>query len=345
MVNLTRASNELFSRPEDERFESLMLLHQHCQSLKSRCTRIKVAGSEFRPAVDLGDLALRINGHEPLRLNDWSFSQLCSIAGVAKETLNRLRPDTAASVLAETMAQRTDDESDLQALVLDNRLVRTVNGERYKRLWNADVLAMLLEYAVDFTPPQKGFNGATGLYAGEQDMFCFLIDPNGWAEIQGEAFAPGFFVWNSEVGKRTIGVSTFWFQAICQNHIVWDATEVVEFTRKHTGRVRESLTEIRGIIEALVAKRDQRMDGFARVIANAMTTTYGQDADEVQKLLAQAGFTRSLATRAAELAQQKGRFTIWSVVDALTQLTRELKFAGDRAGADEKASALLALAA
>ena len=41
---------------------------------------------------------------------------------------------------------------------------------------------MLKEYATDFTPPQVGFNGATGLYCGEQDLFCFLIDPAGWAE-------------------------------------------------------------------------------------------------------------------------------------------------------------------
>jgi hypothetical protein len=345
MVNLTQANRELFSRPEDERFETLVDLHQHCQSLKSRSQRLKTPGTEFRPTTDLGDLALRINGHEPYRMNDWSFSQLCAVAGVAKETLNRLRPETAAGVLAETLSQRTDEETDLQALVLDNRIMRAINGERYKRLWNGDVTTMLLEYAVDFTPPQEGFNGATGIYAGEQDMFCFLIDPNGWTEINGEPFAPGFFVWNSEVGKRTVGVSTFWFQAICQNHIVWDACNVTEFTRKHTGKVRESLAEIRGIIEALVAKRDERKDGFARVIAKAMETTYGHDAEEVQKLLAQAGFTRALAKRAAELAQAKGRFSLWSVVDALTQLARELKFAGDRTDADERASALLTLAA
>jgi hypothetical protein len=278
VVNLTQASRELFARPEDERFETLAELHQHCQGIKTRSQRLKSAGNEFRPTINLGNVALKIDGYDPHHLNDWSFSQLCGIAGVAKDTLNRLRPETAAQVLGETLAQRTDEENDLQALVFDHRTVRAVNSERYKRLWNADVTTILLEYAVDFTPPQQGFNGATGIYAGEQDMFCFLIDPTGWTEIGGEAFAPGFFVWNSEVGKRTIGVSTFWFQAVCQNHIVWDATEVVEFTRKHTGRVRESLSEIRGAIEALVQKRDQRKDGFAQVIAKAMETAYGKDA-------------------------------------------------------------------
>ena len=45
-------------------------------------------------------------------------------------------------------------------------------------------------------------------------MFVFLIDPTGWAEIEGQTFAPGFFIWNSEVGKRSLGIQTFWFQAI-----------------------------------------------------------------------------------------------------------------------------------
>lgn len=344
MPNLTRASTELFKRPPDERFESLATLSRFCEDAKDRSRRLKEPSPEFRPVLDDGAVCLKVNGYPPARLNDWSFSQLCQIAGAAKETLNRLRPETAIQVLDETLRQRTDEEMDLQALIYDGTLVRSVNGGHYRRLWNADLVGMLQEFAVDFTLPQKGFNGATGLYAGEQDLFCFLIDPNGWVEIEGEAFAPGFFVWNSEVGKRTVGISSFWFQKICQNHIVWDAVDVVEVARKHTGRVRESLGAIREVIETLVAKRDERKDGFASVIAKAMATRYGQDADEVATLLAKAGFTKALAQQATKVAETRGAFTVWSVVDALTQLARELSFAGSRADADQKASALLALA-
>lgn len=346
MANLAHANQELFRRPADECFESLADLHRHCLQSKERSRRIKEPGSEFRPVLKEGQLALKINGHEPHRLNDWSFSQLCSLAGVGRDTLNRLRPATAVQVFSETLGQRTDDETELQALVFDNTLIRAINGERYKRLWSADLVAMLMEFATDFTPPQKGFNGATGLYAGDQDMFCFMIDPAGWTEIGGEAFAPGFFVWNSEVGRRTVGVSTFWFQAVCQNHIVWDAVDVVEFTRKHTGKVHNSFAEIRAAIETLVVNRDERKDGFARVVAKAMETTYGDDAEEVQKLLAKAGFTRQMAKLASELAQEQGCFTIWSVVDALTRIARdEAKYAGSRNEADQQAASLLALAA
>lgn len=345
MTQLTRAHQELYCRPEDERFETLIDLHRHCQSLKDRSYRIKEPGTEFHPVFEQGHVALKIDGNNPLALNDWSFSQVCSLSGVAKDTVTRLQPQTAAQVLSETLPHRVDEETDLQALVIDNSTIRAVTGGTYRRLWSADLTTLLLEFATDFSPPQRGFNGATGLYAGEQDLFCFMIDPTGWAEIGGEAFAPGFFVWNSEVGKRTVGISTFWFQAVCQNHIVWDATEVIEWTRKHTGKVKDSLGEIRSVIEALVQKRDERKDGFAKVIANAMQTSYGTDAEDVQKLLAKGGFTKTVAKRAAEIAQRRGLFTIWSIVDALTQLARETKHAGSRTEADQKASALLALAA
>jgi hypothetical protein len=120
---------------------------------------------------------------------------------------------------------------------------------------------MLREFATDFQPPQNASNGGTGLYAGEQDLFAFLIDPMGWVEIGEEAYAPGFFVWNSEVGRRSLGIQTFWFQAVCQNHIVWDAIDVCEFSTKHTSKIQDGLTTIRSMIDAIVRKRDERKDG------------------------------------------------------------------------------------
>jgi hypothetical protein len=103
-------------------------------------------------------------------------------------------------------------------LLVQDSNVRSIHGTAYTRLWDADLVMTIREFAVDFQPPQKGVGGGTGLYAGEQDMFCFLIDPAGWCEIAGEPFAPGFFVWNSEVGRRSLGIETFWFQAVCANH-------------------------------------------------------------------------------------------------------------------------------
>jgi histone H3/H4 len=118
---------------------------------------------------------------------------------------------------------------------------------------------------------------------------------------------------------------------------------VVEFTRKHTGKVGEALGDIRRIVEQLVEKRDARKDGFVAVVRKAMTEKLGDDAEEAMKALTRAGITKSLAKRAIEVAEGQGRFTIFALVDALTRLARELPNAGDRTDADQKAAGLLAL--
>ena len=263
MQNLTRAHEELFRRSPDETFETLPALWQHCHTEKERSADRWTPPQSLRPAADENRLVIDLaDGSEPFGLNDWSFTQLCGLAGVSKDTVNRVSADTASRVFRETLP---GGNKPLQ-LFTEERLVRSIHGHSYTRLHNADLVTMLREFATDFEPPPKGTDGGTGLYCGEQDMFCFLIDPTGWAEIDGEAFAPGFYVWNSEVGKRSVGIATFWFQAVCRNHIIWDATEVVEFTRKHTGKVGEALGDIRRIVEQLVEKRDARKDGFVAVI-------------------------------------------------------------------------------
>ena len=342
--NLTRAHHELFRRGPDEVFPSLQALYEFCQGEKEQ------SQDHWRPPSSLvpyanGGLRLDLGeGRAPYRLNDWSFTQLCGLAGASKDTVNRLSPETARQVLIETLPQGSKPIQ----LYSEDGLIRSIHGTTYTRLYNADLVMMLREFAVDFIPPQKAGAvnpGATGLYCGEQDLFCFLIDPTGWAEIDGQAFAPGFFVWNSEVGKRSVGIQTFWFQAVCQNHIVWDATEVTEFTRKHTGKVGEALGDIRRIVEQLVEQRDARRDGFTRVIKRAMEEKLGSDAEETMKALTKAGIGRSLAKRALELAEAKGRFTIFSLVDALTRLAAECEFVGERTDADQKAAKLLELVA
>jgi hypothetical protein len=345
--NLTRAHDELFRRTSDETFPTLQALWEHTHAEKERSADRWRPPQAMRPVAEGDRLLLDLGeGNEPFHLNDWSFTQLCGHAGVSKETVNRVSADTASRIFRETLPA---GNKPLQVFTEDD-LIRSVHGHSYTRLHNVDLLTMLREFATDFQPPQRAevggpdnSGGGNGLYCGEQDMFCFLIDPTGWAEIDGQAFAPGFYVWNSEVGKRSVGISTFWFQAVCRNHIIWDATEVVEFTRKHTGKVGEALGDIRRIVLALVEKRDARRDGFLAVMKKAMEAKLGEDAEETMKALTRNGIPKGLAKRALEVAAEQGRFTIFAVVDALTRIARELPNAGDRTDADQKASALLAL--
>lgn len=340
MMHLKKAHQELFRRSPDETFATLPQLIEHCRHQRQDSSELWFPPDQLDPTVGHDTVQLRVGADIDVSLNHWSFSQLCGLSGVSRDTINSLSPNTASRALRET---KPSGGKPLQILVSDET-VRAIHGTQYSRLWNADLLDAVCEAAPDFEPPQTAVTGGSGLYCGQQDLFAFLIDPAGWTEIGGQAFAPGFFVWNSEVGKRSLGVQTFWFQAVCQNHIVWDAVEVIEFTRKHTGKVEDSLLEIRRIIEALALKRDARQDGFAKVIAKAMNEKVG-DADEATKLLCKQGINRSLVKRAVEqIGHDDQPLTIWTLVDALTQLTQEVRYAGDRMEADNKVSKLLTLA-
>jgi hypothetical protein len=340
MANLTRAHQELFQRSPDERFSSLQEIWEHCQQERQFSNDCWHLPMSLQPRSADGRVTVNLGDDGAFLLNDWSFTQLCKLSGISKKTVNRLSPETASRALHETMPGA---DKPIQ-LLTTGRSVRSLHGVTYTRLWNADLLDVVREFATDFHPPPTGVGGATGLYCGEQDIFVFMIDPTGWAEINGEAFAPGFFLWNSEVGRRSLGIQSFWFQKACRNHIVWDAVEVVDFTRKHTANVYDGLGEIRRIIEALVERRDERRDGFVQVLTKAMQQTLGANAESVAKELARNGIPRNLANDAIEIARQQGAFTIFSLVDALTRLAQKVKYAGDRVEADAKAASLLALA-
>lgn len=339
MATLAKAHNELFKRSPDEVYQSFDDLYEHCARQRLQSEDIWERPQDLTLTHDM--TVCTGDGNE-LGLNDWSFSQMCRMAGVSKDTVNRLSHRTASRVFEETLPRA---DKPLQILATESS-IRSVHGVAYTRLWNADLLDVVREFASDFTPPQTAMDGVgSGLYCGEQDMFAFLIEPTGWAEIDGEAFAPGFFVWNSEVGRRSLGIQTFWFQKISQNHLVWDATEVVDFSRKHTANVRDGLNEIRSILERLVAKRDERRDSFVSVIQRAMTERLGDDADEVTKVLSAERIPRGLIKDAMEIAERQGGFTIFALVDALTQVSQKVAYAGDRTELDARIGQLLALAA
>lgn len=342
MANLARASRELFRRTPDETFESFDQLYQYCSVLQERSVdRWELPGSVQPEILDCGTLGLRIGDAGQFQLNDWSFNQLCTLAKVDRVTVNRLQVPTALQVFRETLPR---GRKPLQVLTTDDR-VRSIHGVSYTRLFSSELLDMVRDRAGDFCPPQKGFNGATGLYAGEQDMFCFLIDPTGWVEIGGESFAPGFFLWNSEVGRRTVGIETFWFQAVCSNHIVWDAMEVATFSRKHTANVHDALPEITSLLTQLVASRDQRRDAFVRQMTAAQSTVIGQDAEETLKALAGRGIPHHTVREAMSMVTASGsRFTVFALVDALTRISGRIRQAGDRAELDARIGRLLTLA-
>ncbi len=341
MTNLKKAFNQLYSRPDDERFETFDCLYTYCLNKQRESEVHWRIPPEVIPTVYNDHLRLKLTGSSSFELNDWSFGQTCQLANVKKDTLNRLKPNTSAQVLMETMPYGSRPFQ----VFTQSDVVKSIHGVGYTRLYDSDVLELVIDEALEFAPPPKGLNGSTGLYAGEQDMFAFLIDDKSWVDIGGEQFAPGFFIWNSEVGRRTVGIDTFWYQRVCANHIVWDAKEVVSYSRKHTANVVQAMDDIRAILRRLVQTRDARKDAFAVAVSKAMSTSLGPTQEDVIKALSGFGIAAGVIKEAIEMmATQSDGYTVFRAVDSLTRITGRIQNAGDRAEQDSKIGQVMSLA-
>src|SRR3954464_4873541 len=82
--------------------------------------------------------------------------------------------------------------------------------------------------------------GGSPLYASDRDVFVFLVDdlnpieagrlPDGSPDL----YFRGFYAWNSEVGSRTLGISSFFLRAVCQNRTLWGVEQFEELTIRHS---------------------------------------------------------------------------------------------------------------
>src|SRR5437870_3589735 len=79
VTNLTHASRELFTRTADERYKSLPDLLRATTEMKNRSVSTTMSRRQLHPSVHDSYLSFERSGS--MRLNEWSFTQLCQLAG------------------------------------------------------------------------------------------------------------------------------------------------------------------------------------------------------------------------------------------------------------------------
>ena len=190
MAILTRAHHELYRRLPDECFSSTMRqLSEHCQEEKQSSEDCWHLPQSLKPQA--GDKSVTVNlGHDgAFLLNDWSFSQLCRLSGVSKDTVNRLSSETASRALQETLPSRREALS-----------VSHEGRARYAHctVWpirvcgTDELLAVVSEFATDFEPPRRSAPAALrGSTAASRTCSSFLIDPYRLGRHQRRKLRPG----------------------------------------------------------------------------------------------------------------------------------------------------------
>lgn len=361
-MEIMTASNQWMSRPADERFASLTDMLAHFRNVRAQSREVVVSSARVN-AVALPDhKGIEIHGPNGHGYNPthWAFGQLASLAGAPGGYLRSLPSELAADCLNYGFKFKREID-DLGILLQRNgdSMLRAATGPRFGRVWNADIIAGLIDRFGD------GVNGAfrvpgefgkrvdvtkanTTLYASDRDCFVFLADEEHRIEIpnrrdgQPGQMARGFFVWNSEVGAKTLGIATFLFDYVCCNRIIWGASEYKEIRLRHTVSAPDRWIE--QVAPALETYAQSSTRGIVQAIEDARSKKIG---DKLEEFLA-SRFTRPQAKAMIDIHKlEEGRpiETLWDVTTAATALARSIVHQDERVDLERAAGQVMELAA
>lgn len=362
MTTLMKASHQWANRPSDQRFTSLVDLNDYCQTERARSRGKTVSSRSLRAVPVEGDpKGLQVvgpNGNQ-VELTHWSFGQLATRANAPAAYLRDIPSPLSADCINYGL-QYSRQAENLGVLLYQNgsSVLRAVTGPNYGRIWNATITQALVDrfgdgVTGDFRVPGE-FGKAvqvtkdnTTLYASDRDMFVFLADENHRIEVPGRrdgktgSLARGFFVWNSEVGSATFGISTFLFDYVCCNRIVWGARNVQELKVRHTAKAPDRWIE--EVMPAIEEYAYSSTRGVTDLIRQAQTKRI----ENVEAFLNQR-FTRgqTSAIMAAHMAdEQRPIETLWDATTGVTAYARGIEYQDDRVDLEKEGGKILALAA
>lgn len=361
-MELMQASRQWASRPADERFTSLTDMLEHFRNQRANSREVVVSSRRLQAVPQADHKGLLIegpNGHG-YAPSHWSFGQLAQLADAPASYLRKLPAELAADCINLGLRVLRDVE-DVGCLLYRNGdapTLRAATGPKYGRIWNMDVVGGLVERFGDgvsghwrvpgeFGKAVQVDKGNTTLYASDRDCFIFLADESRRIEVpnrrNGESgsMARGFFVWNSEVGSSTFGLSTFLFDYVCCNRIVWGATEYKELKIRHTAGAPDRFMD--EIAPALESYSQASTRGVVQAIEDARSKRLG---DKLDEFLA-GRFSRSLVASmktAHELEEGRPIETVWDCTVAATAVARSIANQDSRVEVEREAGKLLSLA-
>lgn len=349
-TNLFTASHQWRNRPADERFRTL-------EALKNAVLNRK--NTSFEGVVDTRDLkvtpvddsiALNFSG-QSLDLTNWAFAQLCNLSGAPASYLRTL----PANLVSENLNYALPDTRESAKLLVTSNgtsTVRAFTSESYGRIWDIDVVRAvecLCEKNPSWHNPPAYKRTATdgtemgnaGLYASDRDIFMFFIDENNPIEVGNELLSRGFFVWNSEVGKSSFGLTTFLYRYVCGNHIVWGAREVKEVRIRHSQHApSRAFSEI---IPALNRYIESSSTVEIQTIRKAMKYHPANSKDKMVEWLQRQGFTKTVSEKAYDYAvsEESNGTSLWNMVQGLSAMARDRKHIDARVDLERQAGRLL----
>lgn len=363
MATLNEASRQWATRPADERYLSLTDMHMRALFLKGKSGAVVKPTSELEviPVGDTG-LALKGKGNVPVVPTHWAFGQLGSLTKAPVGWLRDNQPPAKLAAEIMNFSIKRREVEDVGVLVRQTNGIPEIiafTGPNYGRVWNADVLkAMIDEFGDGVTghfrvPGEFGqkvtiTKDNTTLYMGDRDMFVFLADedrrielPNRRAGKMG-SFARGFFLRNSEVGAGLVEITSFFFDHVCCNRIVWGAEDVQTIKIRHTaGAPSRWLHEAAPSLRKYAASSTQSL---VTAIEDTRKNRLGKPEEVEAFLLKECDFTRG-QTKGILAAHMEVELrpieTRWDAVVGITEYAKKVTWQDERVKLERVAGSLM----
>jgi hypothetical protein len=256
-----------------------------------------------------------------------------------------------------------------------NGLLRSIKSQRYGRIWDCELLERMLPLVEAHgwkVPPARPAHanstrtrkataedltrstwikegdliGPAGLYRGDRDMFCFLVNDDSRVDDGSDGgISRGFIVQNSEVGRCSFTYTEFGFRNTCGNHIIWGVQNMREIKLRHIGADLDERA-FQNLECQLVEYVNSDTEQEQLIVKKAKRFILGQNKEEVLAFLfGKRLMTRTLASQAYEACalheQAIDPASAWGIVNGLTRVSQEKGFADERTLIDAVAATLL----
>lgn len=358
--NIFTASRQWASRPDDQRFLTLEELRESVAQRRRESWTTQHAMTDLRTiATDDDDILLTVldqpRGREvTLRPTNWSFGQMCQRAGAPTSYLKTLPAQLAAINLQWGFehCERTGDDGLILAHENGDRTLTSITGTAYGRIWDEQVVDAVIKANPDgqWKVPAASYatsdpKRATTLYASDRDVFLFMVDESRPIERGNEQLFRGFMVWNSEVGSSAFGLQTFLYRYVCDNRIIWGATNVDEIRIRHTGGAPDRFaSEGATFLRRYANESTALIEGHLK---RAQEHEVAKDAKGIEDWLRNRGFTQKMAVAARAKAEEEtgNPRSLWNIIQGVTAEARSVLHTDTRVDLERKAGDLMKYAA
>jgi len=351
-------SSQWFSRPDDQKFLDLNSLYDYTKGHADNSFHSVINVSDIRveaPTDNPDDLRLQIpgkhSGSSDIEAipNHWSFGQLATLGKAPAGYLRKLPAQIAGINLQYSLANLREES--VKAYVTrdgDNEL-RAATGAGYGRVHDYEVVRAVQKIAGNgigdtnwkvpgvlnwqdgtYDPNAPITRESTTLFASDRDLFLFLVDDKHPIEIgklpngEPDLIFRGFYVWNSEVGNRSLGIATFYLRGVCQNRCIWGVEGYTQTTIRHSSGAPARFAQ--EAAPALAQFSNQSTNALIEGVKAAKSAKVAHNDDSADEFLKGRGFSKAKSKQVIEsVIKEEGHKprSVWDFVQGITAVARE----------------------